>query len=56
MNDFEKAAMETLDRDYQMWQLLEILGPDPNYWPRTVREWTIDCLVASLNSDSPLPE
>ena len=56
MNDFEKATMQTLDRDYQMWQLLEILGPDPNFWPKTVREWTIDCLVASLNSDSSLPE
>ena len=52
MNDFEKATMETLDRDYQMWQLLEILGPDPNYWPATIRDWAVDSLVASLNSET----
>jgi len=56
VNDFERATMETLDRDYQMWQLLEILGPDPNYWPVTIRDWAVDCLVASLNSDSSLSE
>ena len=52
MNDFEKATMQTLDRDYQMWQLLEILGPDPNYWPATIRDWAVDSLVASLNSET----
>jgi len=48
--------METLDRDCQMWELLKILGPDPNYWPLTIRDWAVESLVASLNSDSPLAE
>ena len=56
MNDFERATMETLDRDCQMWELLKILGPDPNYWPLTIRDWAVESLVASLNSDSPLAE
>jgi len=50
VNDFERATMETLDRDYQMWELLKILGPDPNYWPVTIRDWAVDSLVAAINS------
>ena len=49
MNAFERATLNSLDRDYQMWELLKILGPDPNYWPVTIREWAVDSLVAALS-------
>ena len=55
MNDFERATLNTLDRDYQMWELVEVLGNDPNYWPSTIRLWIVDCLETSLNQDQTDP-
>lgn len=51
MPDFVKACQNTeaLNRDFT--RTLDILGPDPNNWPLSVREYAVQLLLARLDED-----